>query len=76
MSGVNRTRSDVFGDQVPPGAAKGPGGATGGASSVPAGFSAIKLGRDNGKVTTVVAHPGRGRTPPQEVFLHRHQSHR
>lgn len=67
MSGVNRTRSDVFGDQVPSGAGKGPGGATGGASSVPAGFSAIKLGRDNGKVTTVVATPGQGPDRPQEV---------
>ncbi|XP_073511971.1 glycogen synthase kinase-3 alpha isoform X3 [Phyllobates terribilis] len=67
MSGVNRNRSDVFGDQNPSGAGKGPGGATGGASSVPAGFSAIKLGRDNGKVTTVVATPGQGPDRPQEV---------
>ncbi|CAJ0938824.1 unnamed protein product [Ranitomeya imitator] len=67
MSGGNRNRGDVFGDQNPSGAGKGPGGATGGASSVPAGFSAIKLGRDNGKVTTVVATPGQGPDRPQEV---------
>ncbi|XP_039629083.1 glycogen synthase kinase 3 alpha b [Polypterus senegalus] len=81
MSGTGRQRTSSFAE--PPGGPGVNGGsstaAVGGAagkagasqaaagSSSGSGFGNLKLGRDSGKVTTVVATPGQGPDRPQEV---------
>ncbi|KAG9337738.1 hypothetical protein JZ751_028235, partial [Albula glossodonta] len=81
MSGSGRPRTSSFAE--PPGAAGAAaaaagsvvaGGSTAGkaggsqaSGSSSSGFGSLKLGRDSGKVTTVVATPGQGPDRPQEV---------
>nr|XP_060640184.1 glycogen synthase kinase-3 alpha-like [Anolis sagrei ordinatus] len=50
-----------------PGPGGGGGGGGGGSLSSGGSFPGLKLGRDSGKVTTVVATPGQGPDRPQEV---------
>ncbi|KAJ8287740.1 hypothetical protein COCON_G00003990 [Conger conger] len=81
MSGSGRPRTSSFAE--PPGAAgaaaaaagsvvaggstTGKSGASQASGSSSSGFGSLKMSRDSGKVTTVVATPGQGPDRPQEV---------
>ncbi|KAJ8354795.1 hypothetical protein SKAU_G00223620 [Synaphobranchus kaupii] len=81
MSGSGRARTSSFAE--PPGAAgaaaaaagsvvaggstTGKSGASQASGSSSSGFGSLKMSRDSGKVTTVVATPGQGPDRPQEV---------
>uniref|UniRef100_A0A8C6WEM4 [tau protein] kinase n=1 Tax=Neogobius melanostomus TaxID=47308 RepID=A0A8C6WEM4_9GOBI len=74
MSGSGRARTSSFAEPPGvPGAAAAVGSSTGkpgvpqASGSSSSGCSNLKLGRDSGKVTTVVATPGQGPDRPQEV---------
>ncbi|KAL6489484.1 hypothetical protein MHYP_G00032250 [Metynnis hypsauchen] len=81
MSGSGRPRTSSFaeppgapgagaaaaGSAVAGGSAAGKSGAAQASGASSAGFGNLKLSRDSGKVTTVVATPGQGPDRPQEV---------
>ncbi|KPP72403.1 glycogen synthase kinase-3 alpha-like [Scleropages formosus] len=81
MSGSGRPRTSSFaeppgapggaaaaaGSTVAGGSAAGKSGASQASGSSSSGFGNLKMSRDSGKVTTVVATPGQGPDRPQEV---------